>query len=565
VTERARQRLRAVLTTFAAAAVLAAAADSGFVRALERRLASDEVAVPLEVRNRALTQLRGLLHVQLPERAFADEPRGADGRCPPPRVGPLPVPTEVMPSTWQAPGDWLVSGRTLLSLALDRCRQRWLRENRFARGRTFEELGWVSLFEDGELVFAAPVGVRMHGNTGRQRAPFNYRLYFRPAFSRPGLPARWIDHELDGELDQVVLKRDLGALPGGRPWPFVESIAYAIGRRLGAHTPGFRPVALSLNGARPLTYAVSERITPTFVRRRFGDGVFEVLPGKVRSRQPEAEPLERLKRWVRQAPPPLRAADAAKQFDIPGLLDSLVTALVVGAGDAFQDALVRDRRGGLHGGRWFFVLWDHDFGFRDGKRRRRFSGAADLLPMLMRTRVPFDTVPALVANRLLREDPEFRARLVRRLVTAFNHEIPEESLAAIVAEHERLAAEVALADRTFFTELRQDLHRRPRELLDQAERLLDAVPFYTLEVVSDGPRFRVDDRAPTRRFRGWSSTASPVRLEILGEDREAFAGWYAGERLFSDALALEVAAETALVLTARAGAAPPAQRSRATG
>ncbi|HEX9800110.1 MAG TPA: CotH kinase family protein [Thermoanaerobaculia bacterium] len=561
----ARRRLGGALIALAAAAVLAAAADSGFVRALERRLARDEVAAPLEVRNRLRAQLRGLLHVQAPESPHALEPLGADGRCPAPRLGTRPTSPELMPSSWRAPGgEWLARGRTLVSLAVDRCRLRWLHEHRFGHGRRFEELGWVSIFEDGELRFASPVGVRMHGHTGRQRAPFNYRLYFRRAFGGAELPASWIDPQLAGNLDEVVLKRDLGPLPGGRPWPFVESVAFAVARRLGAHAPGFRPVALSLNGQTPLTYAVSERITKPFLLRRFGDGDFEIVPGKVHSRQREAARLRQLQHWVREAPLPLRADHAAERFDMPSLLDSLVTALVVGAGDAFQDALVRDRRGERLDGRWFFVLWDHDFGFRDSPRFKRFPGGApDLLPMLVAPAASFYRVPEMLVRRLQREDAAFRGLLTRRLATAFNHELTPEFFAALVAEHERLAEEVGLADRSFLAGLREALDRRPRELFDQLERLLGAAPFQPLEVVSSGPRFRVDGHEATRRFRGWSSVDAPVRLEIVGDDRERFAGWYAGERLVSDAPVLETGDAAAVSLAARAGSTP--QRSRPTG
>jgi hypothetical protein len=184
--------------------------------------------------------------------------------------------------------------------------------------------------------------------------------------------------------------------------------------------------------------------------------------------------------------------------------------------------------------------------------------------MLVRSSSPAKSVTLLLVRRLLREDASFRLRLVRRLAAAFNHQLTGDVLAAIVAEHDRRATEAALDQRAFLGELHEALERRPRELFDQAADLLGVAPFREHEIVSEGPRFRVDLGESRRSFRGWSSAQVPVRLEIAEADVAAFSGWYEGDRLVSNSRRFELAGESPARLVARSRSAP-APRARPTG
>lgn len=540
------------------AALFATASRSGYFAALERRLARDEVEAPLDVRNRLRDHLQRqhALHLQPPDDLDQIAPLAADGRCPDPPMGARPVAPGEMPSSRRAPGDWLLPGRTLVSIWLDRCRLKWLHRNRQSRGRRFEELGWVSVYEGGELRFASAVGVRMHGRTSRDRFPYSYRLYFRGTYGAPRFPAALVDPELAGGLRRVIVKRDLGIDEARRPWPLVEFTAQQIARRLGAHAPHARPVKMSLNGTAPRNYYLIEQLSGDFFERELGRADLEVAPGKVSHYEPSAALLRAEERWIAAQPRPLRAAVAATRFDLDSLHASLLTALFVGAGDAFQDALVRDRRGDLAGGRWLLLPWDLDYAFRDlplrGGLPRRFQGHPDLLPMLLSPTESLPRVPAQLLRRLLREDPGFRAEVGRRLLAALNHDLTPEYLAGLSARLERASDELALDDRDFLVRMADYFERRPRELLRQAELHLGAPAHHAIEVRSDGPRFRVDGRDPVDRLRGWASAATPLRLSLVAAEAGRFDGWYDGERLLSRDPDYELVAAAPRVVRLRA-------------
>jgi len=547
----------ALAAAIALAALFAGASRRDLFERLERQLSRHQVAAPLGVRNRLRDHLQGqrALHLQPPAELFRVEPLTAAGRCPDPPMGVDPVPPGAMPSSLVAPPDWLVPGRTLVSLWMDGCRRRWLHRHRQRHGRDFEELGWVSVYEGGELRFASAVGVRVHGRTSRDRYPFSYRLYFRGTYGEPSFPAELLDPELSGGLRRVVVKRDLGIDAERRPWPLVEFTAQQVARRLGAPAPRARPVKMSLSGEAPRNFYLIEQINEELLRRELGRGDLEVVPGKVSRSEPAAAKLRAEERWIAAQPAPLTQPTAATRYDLDDLHASLLTALFVGAGDAFQDALVRDRRGGLAGGRWRLVPWDLDYAWRDLPRGllQRFQGHDDLLPMLRDRGEGLARVPAQLLRRLLNEDPAFRAEVARRLLAALNHRLTPDYLAELHARVARAADELALEDRAFLARLADYFARRPGELLRQAELHLDAPPHHAVTVRGeDGLRFRVDGRELVERFRGWGHAATPLALAVAGDDAARFAGWYEGDRLLSSAPAYELAVAAPRAVVARA-------------
>lgn len=547
-----RRRAPALAATVAFAALCAVAARDERFAALERRLSQPTVPMPLAARDRLRDRLHsaGLLHLQPPGRAGRRIPPGPDGSCPEPELGPQPVAPEAMPSSRSAPPQAIATYGTVASLWIDPCRIRRLRQLRNERGRHTEELAWLSIYEDGVLRFASPVGVRLHGRFSRQRPPFNFRLYFRSAYGEPALPASWLDGAHGEGLTQVVVKRDTGLDGRERPWPFVETVAFEIGRRLGAFAPHTRYVAWSLNGAAPRPYHFMERFSPARLEQVVGPGLYLVVSSTYKRGQPGSARLAELVRWVREQPPPLQAATVGQRFDLEALTASLLTALVAGTGDPFQDALARDTGGRALAGRWFPLLWDHDLAFRDEPRRSRFRGRADLLELLLAPTGRNDRIVWLLLHRLLSEDPTYRTAVARRLVRALNHELRPEVLAAIVDALAPLHLPET-ADDDPLKRLRDSLARRPAELVAQAERWLGAAPIAPVEIVSEVSRLSVDGREAGDRFRGFTGESTPLELEIGITDDARFEGWFAGDRLLSTSPRFVLGAAPGAVVTAR--------------
>lgn len=466
-----RTRRRAVVLTLAAAVALAALGALEPVRRLGERLSTRTVPAELDSRNRLRSTLRRgrALDLLPPEPLLERRPLDPDGRCPELEIGPGPLALEAIPSTRVAPPAVVSAQSPILSLYVDWCRLYWLHDHRRERGREFEEAGWVTLFVDGAPRFASAVGVRMHGGTSRKRYPYSYRLYFRPLYGEPAFPGRLLDPALASDPRVIVVKRDIGIDVDRRPWRFAEAVAFDIGRRLGARTPAALPIGLSINGLDPMPFTLEERIDEDWIRRHLGHDDFDRIRGKVERSDPEVSLRRELMDWIEASPEPFTRERAAERFDLEAVDRSVLTALFAATGDAFQDALVRDRTGAVAGGRWTTVLWDLDWSFHDYPRLERFPRRDDLLPFLLDpTRRIIGPLHLLVV-RLLAEDPAYRAELRRKLVAALEGPLDAAARAELLERFRATAERLALEDREFLDRLERFLEERPEELLAQAD------------------------------------------------------------------------------------------------
>jgi hypothetical protein len=483
---RARRAFGMLVTVLVVAAALAALAQTRRVRELEVRLNQRSLAAPTDAKNRLRAALRraGALAVRPPDDLEFVAPRSAEGRCPDPAVEPRAVARADMPSSRVAPPEGLVAGRTLAVLWLEPCRIERLHELRRRRGREFEEVGWFSLFEGGELRFASAVGVRMHGWTTRRRPPHSYRVYFRGAVGEREFPAALLSDGLASSPRRLVIKPEIGRDEGGELLPFLEPMVLAIGQRLGARVPSVRPVAFSLNGAPPRPYRLLEHVGGDYLERHFGHRDFDLVRAKTEDGPAYSPALREELDWLARAPAPLTAAAAAQRYDLDALLDGLTTALISADSDSFQEVLLRDRRGELAGGRWFPVLWDVNMSRLGTDPAASFGDFRDLLPMLVaewpeafrRSRAiqRMQRLPFLLHRRLLREDPEYRARLAARLSEAFDDQLTEEFAAGLGGQLRRWAAEVGLVDLGSLARLERALAERPEVLRRKARTHLGA-------------------------------------------------------------------------------------------
>jgi hypothetical protein len=473
-----------VALAFAVALLLAGTTPFGrdleksFVRdtAPERALGSPRL--------RAALVRAGLVELRRPAEGAAAPP----GDCPPIEIAP--ARTAAPPSAVDvAPA----GGAPRVELAIDPCRLARLHANPEARGRASEETGWVTIrFADGG-VFSTAVGVRMHGGISRHDPPYSYRLYFRESYGASGAPGEVVDDGAGGPVSRLVLNEVDDKDRDGTPFPFPGEVSFAIARRLGALTPAFRPVLFALNDEAPRPAVALEQIGDELLRRRFGHGNFDVVRGKRLPGDADQELFARQMEWLETRPAPLTEEIAGARYDLDSLLAWLVTAAFCGTGDLYQDALVRDRSGEVRGGRWFWIHWDHDMSFRTPPGNSRFGRYRDALEAILWSRRPSDRGPArTLTQRLLAEDPEFRARVERRFEHALATELTPEFLASVVDRFEGDARSLEMSDLHFATALRLYFESRPRAIGEQlaAALALSAVPGAEPQRIRYGQRRR---------------------------------------------------------------------------
>lgn len=531
---RARGVAAAILLALALVGLGWSVAGSRFASTLARTHATRS-----ELSSARLTRLlsrSGELVVQPPNAGLLARPVRAEdlapeGRCPELELAGRSLPIAELPSSQSAPQPWRSAGPPLLSLWLDPCRSARVHSRPWKPGRDTEETGWVSYFEGGELRFAAPVGIRIHGGVSRRYAPYGYRLSFRSEHGSSGLPGAWIDPELERPVARLVVSELDDEDVDGTLWAFPGEVAYEIGRRLGATTPRTRPLWLSLNGAPAAVYSVSEHLDSDFLRRHFGHDNFELHRGKRHPDDPRAASeasdrfIDQELAWIAGLPAPLRSATAAERYDLDSLTTWLVTVLFNATGDLYQEAMIRDRTGRVAGGRWSFLHWDHDMSFRTPPRNSRFGNKRDLLPYVLDTQREVRSPQQALLLRLVDEDPEYRAEIVRRATVALNHQLTPEFLTGLVERYEATARSLGISDLHWAGNLREFFAARPQAVRLQLQRMLGAGEPMPVELLSPAGSVRIDGFAVGPRYSGSYPAGFVLEAEVESSARRRFLGW----------------------------------------
>src|SRR5688500_466492 len=176
---------------------------------------------------------------------------------------------EALPSSRAVPINEIASGVPLLSLTLDDADLndpvKGLLPNKREHGEEWEREGSVSYFDQGKLVFASGVGVRIHGGGSRITAPRpGFRLYFRRKYGPRGLPPGVLFSPAAQPVRRVVVHDDVRR-DGKVDWHFANPLAYDIARAIGAIAPETKPVRFFLNGEYYGPFVGTERFHERYV------------------------------------------------------------------------------------------------------------------------------------------------------------------------------------------------------------------------------------------------------------------------------------------------------------
>ncbi|MDX1998990.1 MAG: CotH kinase family protein [Thermoanaerobaculia bacterium] len=495
----------------------------------------------------------GRLFLQPPADLLAQRPLGRDGRCPELEIGAQALGPEQLPSTVLVPAEARARRDSpLVSLYLEPCRLRRLVDNPEGFGPEWEEPGWVSYFEGGELRFASPVAVRLQGGFSRKRPGYkSFRLIFRDRAGATGWPGRSLAPGVgDQPIEQVILHNDLRHDQRGIPWQLSNSLSYDIARHLGALAPETLPIRLLVNGEPRPPYVLTERIDKDWLRRRFGHDKFDVLRAKG-AREPEEQALwDEAARWAATAPAPLLASEVEKYFDLDNLTRWYLTVLVCSTGDVFQAVMTRDRRGEVSDGRWFFVAWDMDMSFRRPKQARTEGWKRDQFRFVM-GRPPGDKMPPrILLHRLLNEDPEYRSEFLRLFVEVVNHRVDERYLRERLDHYAHLARTLPVADLRYQGELEKFFQLRFDEMFRQLSLHFQVGPPQPVTVHGPAGALRVDGYEVPAEYHGRYPSGLMVAVAVAEPWRSRLAAWRVDGELVAPSDRLELTVTGPLVIEA---------------
>ncbi|HXW03724.1 MAG TPA: CotH kinase family protein [Vicinamibacterales bacterium] len=446
---------------------------------------------------------------------------------------------DLMPSTRAVPRAHLVTGQPILSVFASeadlRHPERGLLVHPMQRGREWERFAYVSYFDKATLRFATGAGLRIHG--GRSRVGSvnkSFGLFFRRRYGAAPDAGLFFGPP-EGGLARVVVHNDIRHDRTGRPWHFVNPLAYEIAARLGAIVPRTRPMRFFLNGQLQGVYVLTEHIGPRFFEVRFGHGDFGI--------EDDANP-RRLFRWAR-ALEVMDRETVSKTVDLDNLTTWALSMLFCGTTDVWQGTLARDQR--TPGSRWYWINWDMDHSFMDLYQRAPRQWEIDTY----RTLLGENDVRSLILTRLIQEDPTYRRHFASRVAAMLNHQLTPPFLRSRLEQY-RLAAGVhGIKDTEFLDLVEQFFEHRPSILRALTRRHLSVDDAVSVTVEADAGRTIVVDGYPTKSpYRGFYFPETSISLEVPDAQRATFAGWSLHGRAAGDHWQLSLPVRSAMTVRA---------------
>jgi formylglycine-generating enzyme required for sulfatase activity len=441
---------------------------------------------------------------------------------------------EALPSSSAVPAAELARGLPTLSLTLDeadlRDPEKGILSHVTEHGREWEREGSVSYFDNGKLIFASGVGVRIHGGSSRRASPRQgFRLYFRRKYGPRALPPGILFSPAAQPIRRLVVHNDMRREQNVY-WSLVNPLAYDIARKIGAIAPETQPVRFFLNGEYYGPFVLTERFDQRFFAAHWGYD--DILLSQ--------QEMNKLWEWVRFTRP-LTMTAVAQHVNIDNLTRWFVAVAFSGTRDAYQGPGQFLDRTKKTGG-WFWVNWDMDQSFRDWN----LDSYQYLLPRVAegrRGRNPAEPRPVLLGN-LIAEDPDYRDYLKRVVQKALNHQLTDAFLMERYEHYLNVATTFPVERLEYLKRVRHFLERRREFFRLTTEQWLNTEPSRrvrvaappNVDVLSDGERVRS----------GYQGTYFPdleVIADVPEEQRAGFSGWQINGRMVPGALPLRFRAD----------------------
>jgi formylglycine-generating enzyme required for sulfatase activity len=424
---------------------------------------------------------------------------------------------EGLPSSRAVPADEVVSGRPVLSLTLSdhdlNDPVTGLLPNKLKHGKDWEREGSVSYFDQGKLLFASGVGVRIHGGGSRQTSPRpGFRLYFRRQYGAREVLPDALFTPAAYPLRRLIVHDDVRRDSNGLQWYFVNPLAYDIARAIGAITPETKPVRFFLNGEYYGPFVLTERFDERFFAAHWGYD--DILLSQ--------EEMDKLWSWVLHTRP-LTMQALSEHVNIDNLARWFVAVAFSGTRDAYQGPGQFLDRTKAKGG-WFWVNFDMDQSFRDWD----LDSYQYLLERVSEGRRGRNRAEprARILTTLIAEDAEFRDYLKRVVQKALNHQLTDAFLMERYYYYLDTATRLEVPNLDYTKRLRRFLERRRNFFRLTTEQWLNTQPSQLvtitapqdIELLIEGERVRSG-------YQGLYFPDLDLTVEVPEESRKGFSGW----------------------------------------
>jgi formylglycine-generating enzyme required for sulfatase activity len=439
-----------------------------------------------------------------------------------------------LPSSRAVPVTEVASGVPVLSLTLDEADLNdpatGLLPNKREHGEEWERQGSVSYFENGKLIFASGVGVRIHGGGSRITSPRpGFRLYFRRKYGPREAPPGVFFSPAAQPVRRIVVHDDVRR-DGKINWQFANPLAYDISRAIGAIAPETKPVRFFLNGEYYGPFVLTERFDERFFAAHWGYD--DILLSQ--------DAMNKLWEWVRTTRP-LTMANVSQHVNIDNLTRWFVAVAFTATRDAYQGPGQFLDRTKATGG-WFWVNWDMDQSLRDWNLDS-YQYLLERVAEGRRGRNPAEP-RSVILSKLIAEDPLYRDYLKRVVQRALNHQLTQAFLMERYEHYLSAATELQVRRLEYLPRLRQFLERRRDFFRLTSEQWLNTGPSQRVTVTAPA---NVDVVIEGERVKsGYEGLYFPdieLTVDIGGEHRRGFTGWHVNGRLIPGTAPLKFKAE----------------------
>ena len=460
-----------------------------------------------------------------------------------------------LPSVRAVPASLIESKAPILSIYLKKRDWRTLRVASRKRGRSSEVPAYVSFFDHGAHVFTSGAGVRPHGGRSRTNPESNsYRIYLRETYGVDRFPDRLLSETQIQPLRRVVLKPNESSDNLGNRWHFVTPLAFDIARQAGAMAPLTRPVILLVNRKRMGLYLAIEYLDEEYLESLLGHSQFTLVRTKLdrgtsRFKSGDLDGYQAFKDFVRNASKrPLEAV--SRRVDLDNLCRWFVSMMICGTSDAFQGPLIHDDS--TTDSKWFWINWDMDNSFMSaGKHQTSQPWEFDVYDHLI-THFRRDPRSHLLRS-LIRDQPDFRFRLLQTYLEIINHRVTDEFLAERVRHYESEAHRLGLRDSDSFDRFRTFLDKRSPIVRQRLGSHLGETSSWRVVVsIPAGWAAEVDGFLKITDYAGWYYPSTPLRLDVPAELRPRFKHWLVDGRVVRDPR-IELAIDSDTVISAVLG------------
>ena len=394
--------------------------------------------------------------------------------------------------------------------------------------KRWEKPAKCALFIDGEKVFEADCGIRLHGNTtrdgnimeGRGLTWRSYRLYFRSDYGPEQMPPGLLFDPSSGPIRNVVVR--------GNSF-LCSTIAYTIAHKLETAAPEVRLINLVLNGERVKDYVATEHISRRQTASRLGHENFIFYKLRSPDNGDKARSaFAELRNWVGNRDATSTQRQINKHLDLKAYMRHMFTILHAGASDWGEGAVIMDLN--EKPARWRWTHWDMDNAYRDphGEMLLGLTNAEWTKRFLDHALVPprkADLYPRAALFQTLLETDWFPMVFAKLSQDILNHEIPPQFLESI-QDHYAQLGKLYGSSKGPTRLVRQRLEERPMIIRADLREKLGLGQPYDVSVTGLPDRYlRIDGYAYSSGYSGWHFPDWPVVVEVPARERAGFSHW----------------------------------------